>query len=115
MRDSCESDTMSWLYGSDDHTLSEKNENNRTLDQIKRSPKQTLRKQIEDRLGSLIVNNKDGDTDDGFSDCSDDTTSFEPSTKFRNYRYQDEIKSIGETLDLAATIPATPQVGDQAR
>ena len=29
-------------------------------------------------------------------------------------RYQDEIQSLNSTLDLSATIPETPRVGEQA-
>ena len=31
-----------------------------------------------------------------------------------SFRYQDEIQSLNSTLDLSATIPATPRVGEQA-
>lgn len=117
MRESCDSDSMSWLHASDDQStyVSDKNMVNRTLDNLKQSPKLALTKHLEERLGSLIVQSEDFETDDGFSDCSDETSIQPPPTQFRNYRYQDEIKSIGTTLDLSATIPETPQVGDQAR
>ena len=31
-----------------------------------------------------------------------------------SFRYQDEIQSLNSTLDLSATMPATPRVGEQA-
>jgi len=116
-RDSIESDTMSWLNASVDPSESSKVDslNVHQVGNIKPSPKLQLRQRLVEQLGSMIMQSKDVDTDDGFSDCSDDTTTADPPLRFHNYRYQDEIKSVeGSTIDLAATIPATPQVGEQA-
>ena len=105
--ESYESDTMSWLNSSVDKSL-------QFPINTEWSPKQMLRKKLEEHLGSILRTSKEVDSEGGFSDDSDDTT-FAERPKIRNYRYQDEIKSLDLALDLSAVVPATPQVGDQSR
>ena len=105
--DSMASDTMSWLHASqselskvDNHVKKSHSSN------LNASPKTLLRKRLEEQFGSLLVQSKDTLTDDGFS--SDDTSSWEPPPKFRNYRYQDDFdKSLSSTMDLTQTMPET--------
>ena len=105
--DSMASDTMSWLHASqselskvDNHVKKSHSSNLNT------SPKTLLRKRLEEQFGSLLVQSKDTLTDDGFS--SDDTSSWEPPPKFRNYIYQYYFdKSLSSTMDLTQTMPET--------
>ncbi|XP_002153987.3 protein CFAP20DC isoform X1 [Hydra vulgaris] len=103
VRESYESETMSWLNSSI-------NKSSQFPIKTDWSPKQMLRKKLEEHLGSFFQNSKEVDSDDGFSDDSDDTT-FAERPLMCNHRYQDEIKS----LDLSAAMPDTPQVGEQSR
>ena len=115
MRESSESDTMSWLDTSVDQSsyFSDKPIGQKTSMQIQYSPHLALQKRLEEKLGSFINQSIDevDEVDDGFSDSSDDDL----PRKVKNYRYQDEIKSISSTLDLSATIPATPPVNGLLR
>ena len=104
---SCESDDMSWMNAS---VQVDKEESSYIP-----VPKQNLRQKLEETFGSVMERSHAVDSDDdGYSDGSDDTF-VSPPVKIHNYRYQDEMNSLGATLDLAATIPMTPQVGDQVR
>lgn len=119
VRESTDSDTMSWLNTSVDQSICGTDRravtNKVAAAKSKTSPRMILQKRIEETLGSLINQSVDN-ADDAFSDSSDDgSTNREIPRKVKNYRYQDEMKSINCTLDLSATIPATPPVGDQMR
>jgi len=87
MRESCGSDSMSWLQSSQDPSKLSVAVTS-TLDVMK-SPNMALRQRLKEQLGSLIVQSKDVESEsDGMSECSDDTTFTDlPPKRFRNYRY----------------------------
>ena len=87
MRESCDSDSMSWLKESQDPSKLSVAMTS-TLDKMK-SPNVALRRRLlKEQLGSLIVQSKDVESEsDGMSECSDDTTYTDlPPKRFRNYR-----------------------------
>ena len=99
MRESCDSDSMSWLQASN-QDFDENNNNNLAVnqqhtppifnDKLNKSPSMALKQRLKEQLGSLLIQSTTGgdDNEDGMSECSDDTTFTDmPPKKFKNYRY----------------------------
>eukprot|EP00794_Sanderia_malayensis_P018285 gene18284-20108_t len=128
---SAHSDSMSWMYDSDssqlthndmedgselDHSMNDK------LHPIKHdndlSPRQQQQQQPRLRILEHLPEGMElgNDSDDAISDASDETsysTWKEPPAHIRNYRYQDEMRGVGMTLDLSATLPMTPFIEEK--
>lgn len=104
MRESCDSDSMSWLQASTQDFDENNNDNVEVTnhqqhtpptfnDKLKKSPSMALKQRLKEQLGSLLMQSTtggdgDNDNEDGMSECSDDTTFTDmPPKKFKNYRY----------------------------
>ena len=120
---STQSDSMSWMYDSDSSQLMSHDHSGHSLDNSL-SPVKTLndkspRTHRLKSLGGLSESKELGnDNEDVLSDGSDETsysTWKAPPAHIRNYRYQDEMRDVGMTLDLCATLPITPFKEEQPR
>eukprot|EP00795_Rhopilema_esculentum_P011392 gene11392-21590_t len=119
---SVQSDSMSWMYDSDSSQVVSHNISDHSFKQqsspIKVDNDKSPRIARLRVLDAFSVSNEHGsDSEDILSDDSDATsysTWKEPPPHIRNYRYQEEMRGVGMTLDLSTTLPMTPYIEEQS-